>query len=167
MIRLATAADAQSISRLLTQLEYPGTEEFMAAKLATMLADPAERLLVWAEPAAPDASVQPVPAKPGFSAPNVPAEPPDSEAILAILSLHFIPQLALKGDFARISYFAVDHRTRSRGIGAQLEAEATRLARERGCALIEVHCHTRRTRAHEFYARQGFEESPKYLIKRL
>lgn len=141
MIRLAQAADAESISRLLTQLEYPGTESFIASRLATLLADPAETFLVWAEPA--------------------------GNQILAFLSLHFIPQIALKGDFARISYFAVDATTRSRGIGAQLEAEATRLARERGCALIEVHCHTRRTRAHEFYARQGFEESPKYLIKRL
>jgi GNAT superfamily N-acetyltransferase len=153
MIRLATAADAGGISRLLTQLEYPGTEDFITSRLETMLADPAETLLVWAEqPAA------------SSSGPNTPVE---REVILATLSLHFIPQLALKGDFARISYFAVDKDARSRGIGAGLEAEATRLARERGCALLEVHCHTRRNRAHEFYARQGFEESPKYLIKRL
>lgn len=139
MIRLAKAADALGISRLLTQLEYPGTESFIASRLTTLLTDPSEVLLVWAE----------------------------GDRILAFLSLHFIPQIAVKGDFARISYFAVDETARSRGIGAQLEAEATRLARERGCALIEVHCHTRRTRAHEFYSRQGFEESPKYLIKRL
>jgi len=139
MIRLAQAADAFGISRLLTQLEYPGTESFVASRLATLLADPAETFLVWAE----------------------------GEQILAFLSLHFIPQIAVKGDFARISYFAVDETVRSHGIGAQLEAEATRLAKEKGCALLEVHCHTRRTRAHEFYARQGYEESPKYLIKRL
>jgi GNAT superfamily N-acetyltransferase len=140
MIRLGQAADAWGISRLLTQLEYPGTESFIASRLTTLLADPAEVFLVWAEPAG---------------------------QIRAFLSLHFIPQIALKGDFARISYFAVDESARSHGIGAQLEAEATRLARERGCALIEVHCHTRRTRAHEFYARQGYAESPKYLIKKL
>jgi GNAT superfamily N-acetyltransferase len=139
MIRIAHAADASGISRLLTQLGYPGTESFIASRLATMLTDPAETLLVWAE----------------------------GDEILALLSLHFIPQIALKGDFARISYFAVDENARSRGIGHQMEAEATRLAREKGCALLEVHCHTRRGRAHEFYSRQGYEESPKYLIKRL
>jgi hypothetical protein len=32
---------------------------------------------------------------------------------------------------------------------------------------MEVHCHTRRTRAHEFYARLGWVESPKYLVKKL
>ncbi|GGA95161.1 GNAT family N-acetyltransferase [Puia dinghuensis] len=140
MIRRAIPADAPGISRLLTQLEYPGTERFITTRLATLLAHPDEVFLVWAEPA---------------------------NHILAFLSLHFIPQIALEGDFARISYFAVDESARSLGIGQQLEAEATRLAKERGCALLEVHCHTRRTRAHAFYHRQGYEESPKYLIKKL
>jgi GNAT superfamily N-acetyltransferase len=138
-IRTAICSDAAGISRLLTQLEYPGTEDFLATRLAAMLRDPAETLLVWAE----------------------------DQAILGFLSLHFIPQIALRGDFARISYFAVDDSARSLGIGRKLEEMATRLATERGCTLMEVHCHTRRTRAHEFYARQGWVESPKYLIKRL
>lgn len=30
-----------------------------------------------------------------------------------------------------------------------------------------VRCHSRRALAHEFYQRRGFEESPKYLMKRL
>lgn len=138
-IRKAALEDWEGISRLLTQLEYPGTASFMRAKLERMLNDSAETLLVWAE------------------SPN----------ILGFLSLHFIPQIALKGDFARISYFAVDDEARSKGIGRRLEETATRLAKENGCALMEVHCHTRRTRAHEFYARQGWIESPKYLIKKL
>ena len=140
-IRLAHIDDHAGISRLLAQLEYPGTEGFLQTRLATMLADPAETLLVWAEDPAP--------------------------TILAFLSLHFIPQIALQGDFARISYFAVDDTARSKGIGRQLEETATRLARERGCTLLEVHCHSRRSRAHDFYRRQGYEESPKYLIKKL
>lgn len=141
-IRPAALSDAPAICRLLTQLEYPGTEDFLEVRLAGMLRDQAETLLVWEEP----------------------SNPPQ---ILAILSLHFIPQLALRGDFARISYFVVDDAARSLGIGRQLEEEATRLARERGCTLIEVHCHSRRTRAHGFYAKQGYIESPKYLVKRL
>jgi GNAT superfamily N-acetyltransferase len=139
MIRLAITEDAPGISRLLTQLEYPGTERFLATRLAAMLSHPDEVVLVWAE----------------------------DDEIFGFLSLHFIPQIALEGDFARISYFSVEEKARSRGIGRELEVEATRLAKQRGCALIEVHCHTRRTRAHAFYARQGYEESPKYLIKKL
>jgi GNAT superfamily N-acetyltransferase len=143
---------------LLTQLEYPGTAAFIQSKLERMLNDPAETLLVWAEPSAPP---EPPPARSGQPAPSEPS------TILGFLSLHFIPQIALRGDFARISYFAVDDEARSHGIGRQLEETATRLAIESGCELMEVHCHTRRTRAHEFYARQGWTESPKYLIKKL
>jgi GNAT superfamily N-acetyltransferase len=87
--------------------------------------------------------------------------------VVAFLSLHFIPQIAVEGDFARISYFVVKDTARSYGIGQQLEAYITQLARERNCDRIEVHCHTRRTDAHRFYERQGYEESPKYFIKRL
>jgi GNAT superfamily N-acetyltransferase len=153
-IRNAAPGDWEGISRLLTQLEYPGTATFIRSKLERMLHDPAETLLVWAG--------SPAPAKPS----QTPTGPPASN-ILGFLSLHFIPQIAVQGDFARISYFAVDNESRSLGIGRQLEETATRLAKERGCALMEVHCHTRRTRAHEFYARQGWIESPKYLIKKL
>ncbi len=152
-IRKAVLEDWEAISRLLTQLEYPGTAVFLRAKLERLLSDPAETLWVWAQPS-------PLPAEP-LSAPS---EPP---VILGFLSLHFIPQIAVQGDFARISYFAVDDEVRSKGIGRQLEETATRLAKEKNCALMEVHCHTRRTRAHEFYARQGWIESPKYLIKKL
>ena len=150
-IRTAIFSDAAGISRLLTQLEYPGTEDFLDSRLAAMLRDPAETLLVWAEPPTHE--------------PPTASDP--AAIILGFLSLHFIPQIALRGDFARISYFAVDNDARSLGIGRKLEEMATQLAKERGCALMEVHCHTRRTRAHEFYARQGWIESPKYLIKRL
>src|ERR1700722_5234383 len=157
-IRSATIGDWEGISRLLTQLEYPGTAGFMPSKLERLLNDPAETLLVWDQPPAP----------PGLPAtlPEPPA-PSEPSTILGFLSLPFIPQIALQGDFARISYFAVDDEARSQGIGRQLEETATRLAAEKGCTLMEVHCHTRRTRAHEFYARQGWTESPKYLIKKL
>jgi GNAT superfamily N-acetyltransferase len=139
MIRLALHTDWPAIVRLLDQLDYPDTAKFMETRLAQLLNDPAEILLIWE----------------------------DDAAILGFLSLHFIPQIALPGDFARISYFSIDETARGKGIGAQLEEHATQLARERGCELIEVHCHTRRDRAHAFYFRQGYEESPKYLVKRL
>jgi len=139
MIRHAQQTDWPWIVRLLDQLDYPDTGKFLENRLAQLLNDPAEIFLVWE----------------------------DSAAILGFLSLHFIPQIALPGDFARISYFSIDETARSKGIGAKLEEHATQLAREKGCELIEVHCHTRREKAHAFYFRQGYEESPKYLVKRL
>ena len=138
-IRQARQEDWKSISSLLDQLEYPGTERFLESKIRRMIEDPGESLLVYEE----------------------------KGEILGFISLHFIPQIALEGDFARISYFTVERRARSGGIGRQMEEYCTRLAMEEGCQLIEVHCHTRRSQAHSFYFRQGYEESPKYLIKKL
>jgi len=108
------------------------------ARLATMLQDPAEVLLVWDDP-----------------------------GVKGFVSLHFIPMIGVGKDFAQISYLIVDDDNRSEGIGRRLEETVTRIARERGCDRIIVHCDSRRIRAHAFYLRQGFEESPKYLIKRL
>ena len=140
-IRKARVSDWEQIRLLMDQLEYPGTASFLEARVEKLVNDTDEALLVYEER--------------------------EGGRILGVLSLHFIPQLAVKGDFARISYFAVNERARGGGIGRALEEYATGLARERGCTLLEVHCHTRRERAHAFYFRQGYEESPKYLIKKL
>jgi GNAT superfamily N-acetyltransferase len=138
MIRRAQPADTESIRALIAQLDYDPPAN-LEEKIRLLSAHPDEVLLVCEL---------------------------DTE-VVAFVSLHFIPQIALAGDFARISYFAVKDSARSHGIGKTLEAHITRLARERNCDRIEVHCHTRRTDAHRFYERQGYKESPKYFIKRL
>ena len=138
-IRAARESDADVISELLTSLGYARTQSFIRARIAQLLAHPDEELLVAT----------------------------DDAAVLGVISLHFIPQLALAGDFCRISYFCVDGAARGGGVGAALESRATELARTRGCDRIEVHCHSRRVDAHRFYYRQGYTESPKYLIKSL
>ena len=132
-------AHAPAISTLLIQLGYPYTADFLPQKLLKMLEHPDEILLV--------AEIE--------------------NQVVAFISFHIIPQIALAGDFARISYFAVDAHARSLGIGKAIEEHCTALARERHSDRIEVHCHSRRTDAHRFYFRQGYEESPKYLIKKL
>jgi GNAT superfamily N-acetyltransferase len=85
--------------------------------------------------------------------------------VVGVISLHFIPQLALPGDFCRISYLCVSPAARGQGIGTALEERAYELAQERGCDRMEVHSHSRRVDAHRFYTRQGYTESPKYLVK--
>jgi GNAT superfamily N-acetyltransferase len=138
-IRSAKKSDWKEIKELLDQLEYPGTEKFLESRIEQLVNDPDDALLVYEE----------------------------SGKLLGFISLHFIPQIALEGDFARISYFLVDQSARSKGIGQEMEEYCTRLARERRCDRMEVHCHTRRVQAHQFYFRQGYEESPKYLLKKL
>ena len=138
-VRTAQIADAPVLVSLLEELGYPGCEAFMARRLAQLLAHPDESLLV--------------------------AEA--DGCVLGLISLHFVPQLALAGDFCRISYLCVTQRARGLGVGALLEQAAHAAARQRGCERIELHCNERRRDAHRFYARQGYEESPKYLMKRL
>lgn len=136
-IRSAKPEDWKEISELLDQLGYPGTESFVMDRIEQLLNHPDEILLVYEM----------------------------EDRVVALMSIHFIPQLALKGDFARISYFVVDRSVRNKGVGRELEEYCCNLAKERGCDRIEVHCHARRRMAHRFYQRQGFEESPKYLMK--
>jgi ribosomal protein S18 acetylase RimI-like enzyme len=91
----------------------------------------------------------------------------DGGNVVGFLAMRCIPQVAMEVAFARISYLCVDRNARGQGIGTQLEREACRLAAIRGCDRIELHCHSRRTNAHRFYARRGYLESPKYFTKTL
>ncbi|WP_263832056.1 GNAT family N-acetyltransferase [Sulfurospirillum oryzae] len=139
MIRSATINDSEMIAALLTQLGYPNTQNFIQERITSLLEHPDAMLLVYEK----------------------------EEKILALLSLHVIPQIALLGSFLRISYFVVDEQARSHHIGTELEAYATHIAQEKKCDRIEVHCHERRKDAHRFYAKHGYIESPKYFIKPL
>ena len=138
-IRPLQASDADVVSKLLTTLGYAGTQPFIHSRIAQLLAHPDAELLVATH----------------------------GDAVVGLISLHFIPQLALAGDFCRISYFCVDETTRGTGIGTALESYTAELAKARGCDRIEVHCHSRRVDAHRFYRRQGYIESPKYFAKSL
>jgi len=138
-IRPATLQDSFALSALLAELGYGGTEHFIEQRLAQLITDPAECLLV--------------------------AE--QGQSVLGFLSLHFIPQLALAGDFARISYFCIAEGERSKGAGQQLLQYAEQLAQQHGCDRLEVHCNEHRIKANSFYAREGYQESPRYHIKSL
>lgn len=139
-IRKIQINDTYIISNLLTQLGYSNTENFIEQKIILLLNNPNEHCVIIEN---------------------------DNNDVIGFISIHIIPQIALQGDFARISYFSVDENHRSNGVGKMLEEYCERIARERNCDRIEVHCHTRREKAHQFYYRQGYEESPKYLIKKL
>ncbi|MGP2608344.1 GNAT family N-acetyltransferase, partial [Serratia ureilytica] len=69
-IRAARLGDRHAIAELMTALGYPGTEAFLTQRMQQLLAHPDEALLVAA----------------------------DGAQVLGVLSLHFLPQLALAGD---------------------------------------------------------------------
>ncbi|MBB1139080.1 GNAT family N-acetyltransferase [Myroides sp. WP-1] len=138
-IRTMEDKDEIVVADLLNQMGYPDTIDFLPAKIAIMNQSQQEKLLVVTE----------------------------QDEVVAFISLHIIPQLAVRGDFMRISYFAVDEKVRSKGIGKRVEDYVSALARQMGCDRIELHSHSRRTKAHDFYFRQGYEDVPKYLVKYL
>ncbi|MHC1719989.1 MAG: GNAT family N-acetyltransferase [Clostridiaceae bacterium] len=136
-IREAKPDDGMAISELLVQLGYPGTEPFIKEKIEQLEKHPDEVMLVY-----------------------------EIEGkVVAFVSLHFIPQIALQGDFARISYLIVDKAYRNRGIGGEIENYCFKLAKNKNCDRMEVQSHAKRRMSHRFYYRQGYEESPKYFIK--
>jgi len=136
-IREAKPDDCAAISELLGQLGYPGTELFIKEKFEQLEKHTDEVMLVY-----------------------------EIEGkVIAFVSMHFIPQIGLKGDFARISYLVVDKAYRNRGIGGEIESYCFQLAKDRKCDRIEVQSHAKRRMSHRFYYRQGYEESPKYFIK--
>ena len=81
-------------------------------------------------------------------------------AIVASLQLTYIPGLS-RGGMRRAQIESVRVRADLRGqrIGEQLIEVAIDRARERGCGVMQLTTDLRRTDAHRFYRRLGFEAS--------
>ena len=135
-VRTAQQQDVPAMANLLGQLGYPTDHEALLSRCHRLLVHPDAQHWV--------AEYQ--------------------GQVCGLLSLHFIPQLALDGDFARISYLCVDTAVHGLGIGKALVARASAAARERGCDRIELHCHQRRSGAHAFYQHLGFVDAPRYFM---
>jgi N-acetylglutamate synthase-like GNAT family acetyltransferase len=74
-------------------------------------------------------------------------------AVAGCLSTSVMRVLHRPAPVGRISMMVVDEALRSRGIG--------------GCSMVEVTSHVRRTEAHRFYERLGYEKTSVRLAKTL
>ncbi|MBS1529015.1 MAG: GNAT family N-acetyltransferase [Bacteroidetes bacterium] len=90
-----------------------------------------------------------------------------NKEVVGFISVHFLPQLAFDGDLALITYLSVEDSIKDRGIAKTLEEYVTSLARARRCNRIQVHCAGHREQACQFFARQGYQEHPRYYDKKL
>ena len=77
--------------------------------------------------------------------------------LLGLATLHSTPVLHRAGPVGRVTSLVVDEAARGRGIGRALMGRAERWAADRGCVLLEVTSNRRRTDAHAFYERLGYE----------
>ncbi len=139
-IRQATSRDTEQICQLLEELGgYENTKEFLAGRVGYIMHHPDHYLLVYEE----------------------------SGGLVGLASLHIIPELALASDTAILRYLVVSKRSRGQGIGQQLEERCCEIAKRRACGRIQLHCAERRTEAHLFYERLGYQEWPKWFVKEL
>lgn len=138
-IRTAKWEDTQAICDLLKQMGYPQPLALIQEKFEILHSDPKSQILIAEE----------------------------EDKVCGFLSLYFIPQIALKGDFAKVCYLCVDENIRSKGVGHLLLQQAEQLARQWGCDRMELHSGEQRTLAHQFYLREGYVDAPKYFRKKL
>ncbi|WP_218660133.1 GNAT family N-acetyltransferase [Acinetobacter pittii] len=138
-IRSAKSKDTQAICDLLKQMGYPQPLALIQEKFEILHNDSNSQILIAEE----------------------------RGKIYGFLSLYFIPQIALQGDFAKICYLCVDENIRSKGVGHLLVKEAEQQTRRRGCDRMELHSGMQRPLAHQFYLREGYVEAPKYFRKAL
>lgn len=83
-----------------------------------------------------------------------------SGRVIATYQLTLISGLSLQASRrAQVESVRVAADLRSQGLGAALMADAEARARAAGCSLIQLTTNRDRTRAHDFYARQGYAAS--------
>lgn len=138
LIRSAGPGDGVALARLIGQLEYEVTPDEVAERLVAMEAE--GRLVLVAEL---------------------------EGEVMACLSTSIMRVLHRPAPVGRISMMVVDEGVRNRGIGAALVRAAERLLAKRGCYMVEVTSHVRRTDAHRFYERLGYERTSVRLARTL
>src|SRR5512138_1846508 len=129
-IRNAQDSDAAAVAGLLVQLGYPTTAEQVSARLRRLEAEGGHHVLVAVA----------------------------GDAIVGLATVFIRHLIQTDAPLARIAALVVDDAWRSRGVGHDLVAATEAIARTAGCERIEVTSADRRTRAHDFYLRLGYED---------
>ena len=127
-IRDARPEDAPALAALVTELGYPVSGDTIAERMAA-LHTAGETVLVAARGGTP----------------------------VGLLTVHVTPVLHRPTPVGRLTMLVVGERERGNGVGRALVAAAERILAARGCALVEVTSNRRRTDAHAFYERLGYD----------
>ena len=91
----------------------------------------------------------------------------DETTPIGLLSLHLIPLFHRGGCIGRITALVVREDFRSGGVGATLIRHCEQYARNRGAERLEVTSGDQRTRAHDFYCKNGFQRESQRFTKAL
>ena len=138
-LRNATPGDAADVAVLLGALGYPCEPEDAAERVAQVLHNPRQALIL--------ARLEGV--------------------ACGLLSLDFMYYLPLGTTTCRVTALVVCDTARGHGIGRALLRDAERRARVAGAARLEVTSAGHRTSAHAFYRACGFSEGAVRFVKLL
>jgi N-acetylglutamate synthase-like GNAT family acetyltransferase len=138
-VRDATIADIPGLASLLGELGYPVAPEPLTKRVERLLSSSDNRVLVATRPG------EPTP--------------------IGLLALHLMPVIHDAHDLAMIMALVITERARGEGVGRALIERATAVARERGSSRLFVTTHLRRSGAHAFYERLGFEFTGRRYVK--
>lgn len=138
-LRNAVMADADDVARLLGELGYPCDLHEAADRIASILTNDRQVLVV---------------ARRGG-------------AVCGLIALDFMYYLPLGTTTCRITALVVLPDARGVGIGRHLLLEAERRARAGGAARIELTSGAQRAEAHAFYRACGYRDSSVRFVKTL
>jgi GNAT superfamily N-acetyltransferase len=138
-LRDAALSDSAAIAALVTQLGYPTAGSEMSGRLARLLADPAQAMIV--------------------------AEA--SGDVVGLVSAQVGHALEFDGIYARITAMVVDSQWRGRGVGRRLMGHMETWCRERNALSVILTSGHHRADAHKFYQAIGYNATGLRFIKRL
>ena len=138
-LRPASIIDADDVATLLTQLGYPCDRPDAAERIALILDNDRQVLLVARH----------------------------QGAVCGLVGLDFMYYLPLGTTTCRVTALVVTPEAQGHGLGRQLLREAERRARAAGAARIELTSGSQRVDAHAFYKACGYSDGTLRFIKRL
>jgi GNAT superfamily N-acetyltransferase len=138
-LRNATPADADEVAVLLGALGYPCDPEDAAERIAAVLHNDRQALLLARR----------------------------RGVACGLLSLDFMYYLPLGTATCRVTALVVSDDARGHGVGRALLRDAERRARAGGAARLEVTSAGHRTEAHAFYRACGFSDGAARFVKSL
>lgn len=138
-IRAAAIGDASDVAPLLEALGYPCSRDEAAERIAVLLGDPCQHLLL--------------------------AEVAGQTCGLVTLDVRY--SLTRGANHARITALVVTERCSRQGLGRRLLREVEGIARRAGATRIEVTSNIRRSEAHAFYHGCGYADGSRHFFKLL
>jgi GNAT superfamily N-acetyltransferase len=138
-IRNADVTDAEAIALLLGQLQHPSTPEHVRRQIRRIEAGDTEAVFVAL----------------------------DNEAVVGVLAVQLAVQFHQEPPVARILDLCVLDSHRRMRFGRMLLDAAEQFAHTAGCCRMEVTASNFRLEAHQFYARNGLDQTHRYFCKKL